>query len=70
MGLFRKLLGPGPDAAGTPIPTVLPSGTPLFEVPDDLSKIMNRDLKAAGNPKKDSWGRTGTSTPCGTPSGP
>ena len=32
--------------------------TPRFDVPDKLSKIMTRDLKAAGTPKKDQRGRT------------
>ena len=40
-----------------PIPVRLPSGTPLFDVPDKLSKILNRDLKAAGIAKRDDRGR-------------
>ena len=36
----------------------LPADTPLFNVPTGLLKILDRDLKAAGIPKKDSRGRT------------
>jgi integrase len=43
---------------GEPIPVRLPGGTPLFYVPDKLSKIFNRDLRAAGIPKRDERGRT------------
>jgi integrase len=43
---------------GGPIPATLPAETPLFYVPDRLIKIFNRDLKAAGIPKRDERGRT------------
>jgi integrase len=43
---------------GGPIPARLPAETPLFYVPDKLIKIFNRDLKAAGIPKRDERGRT------------
>jgi hypothetical protein len=43
---------------GAPIPARLPADTPIFEVPDKLSKILNRDLTAAGIPKRDDRGRT------------
>jgi integrase len=45
------------DTGGS-VPTKLPPDTQLFDVPDKLSKIMNRDLKAAGIPKRDDRGRT------------
>ena len=41
-----------------PIPEKLPPETPLFRVPRDLSKILNRDLLAAGIPKRDERGRS------------
>ena len=43
---------------GAPIPARLPSSTLLFTVPVALVKILNRDLKAAGIPKRDDRGRT------------
>ncbi len=43
---------------GEPIPNALPPDTPLFSVPDSLLRVLNRDLKAAGIPKKDDRGRT------------
>jgi integrase len=43
---------------GKPIPARLPSDTPVFDVPDKLSKILNRDLRLAGIPKHDERGRT------------
>ena len=36
---------------GEPIPARLPPDTSVFDVPDKLSKILNRDLKLAGIPK-------------------
>ncbi len=36
----------------------LPLDTPLFRVPDGLVRILNRDLIAAGIPKRDERGRT------------
>ncbi len=44
-------------ATGRPVPLRLPPDLPLFAVPDKLSKILNRDLKAAGIPKRDDRGR-------------
>src|SRR5262249_16683472 len=44
--------------SGEAIPERLPPATKLFDVPDKLCKIMDRDLKAAGIPKKDDRGRT------------
>ena len=38
--------------------TGVPPNTPLFIVPDGLVKILDRDLKAAGIPKRDERGRT------------
>ena len=38
--------------------TRLPAETPLFDVPTGLVRILDRDLKAAGIPKKDDRGRT------------
>jgi integrase len=43
---------------GVPVPIRLPIETSLFNVPDKLSKIFNRDLKAAGIAKTDDRGRT------------
>lgn len=42
---------------GEPIPMRLPESAKLFQVPEKLSKILNRDLKAAGIAKKDEQGR-------------
>jgi integrase len=44
--------------AGAPIPARLPPDTPLFTVPVELVKILNRDLKLAGIAKRDERGRT------------
>jgi len=38
--------------------TSLPAETPLFDVPAGLLRILNRDLRAAGIPKRDERGRT------------
>ena len=48
------------DAAtgATSIPAKLPADTPLFTVPVALVKILNRDLRLAGIPKRDERGRT------------
>jgi integrase len=43
--------------SGEPIPARLPPATLVFDVPDKLSKILNRDLKAAGIAKRDERGR-------------
>jgi hypothetical protein len=43
---------------GEPIPTQLPANTLIFDVPDGLVRIFDRDLKAAGIPKRDDRGRT------------
>jgi integrase len=43
--------------AGEPIPARLPSDTPLFDVPSRLVKILDRDLRLAGIPKRDDRGR-------------
>jgi integrase len=44
--------------AGAPIPVRLPADTPVFDVPDKLCKILNRDLRLAKIPKRDDRGRT------------
>ncbi len=44
-------------ASGAPIPARLPPDTPLFNVPDKLCKILNRDLRLAGVAKRDERGR-------------
>ncbi len=36
----------------------LPGDTPLFTVPDKLVKVLDRDLRLAGIPKRDDRGRT------------
>jgi integrase len=38
--------------------TTLPADTPLFDVPKQLVKVLNRDLQAAGIPKHDERGRS------------
>ena len=43
--------------AGAPIPARLPPDTLVFNVPDKLCKILNRDLRLAGIPKRDDRGR-------------
>jgi len=45
-------------AAGEPIPARVPSGEAVFDVPLGLVRILDRDLKAAGIPKRDDRGRT------------
>jgi hypothetical protein len=44
--------------AGDPIPAGLPPDTPVFKVPSRLVKILDRDLRLAGIPKRDDRGRT------------
>ena len=41
-----------------PIPSRLPGDALLFDVPAGLVRIFDRDLKAAGIPKRDERGRT------------
>lgn len=41
-----------------PIPLRLPATTLVYEVPAGLLRILDRDLKAAGIPKRDDRGRT------------
>jgi integrase len=43
---------------GRPIPLALPLDESLFTVPPSLVKILDRDLAAAGIPKRDDRGRT------------
>jgi integrase len=43
---------------GDPIPARLLAETPLFTVPAGLLRILNRDLRLAGIPKRDERGRT------------
>ena len=43
---------------GDPIPPDLPGGTLVFDVPNGLVRIFDRDLKLAGIPKRDDRGRT------------
>jgi hypothetical protein len=43
--------------AGDPIPARLPPDTLVFDGPDKLCKILNRDLRLAGIPKRDDPGR-------------
>ena len=45
-------------ATGTEIPDELPPELPIFNVPASLCRILDRDLKFAGIPKKDDRGRT------------
>ncbi len=43
---------------GQAVPMRLPSDTPLFDIPDGLGRILDRDLAAAGIAKADDRGRT------------
>jgi len=43
---------------GEPVPMRLPPSAPVFNVPAGLVRILDRDLKAAGIPKRDERGRT------------
>ncbi len=45
-------------ASSEPIPSRLPSDAPVFRVPSGLVRILDRDLAAAGIPKRDERGRT------------
>ena len=45
-------------AVGEPIPAKLPPHSAVFNVPDGLRRILDRDLKFAGIPKKDDRDRT------------
>jgi len=58
--LGEKLEAAREDAklVGRPIPLTLPLDEPLFTVPQDFVKILDRDLAAAGIPKRDERGRT------------
>ncbi len=40
-----------------PIPARLPASTPLFHIPSGLARILDRDLAAAGIPKRDERNR-------------
>ena len=42
---------------GEPIPARLPPSTPLFRMPSGLTRIFDRDLAAAGIPKRDERNR-------------
>ncbi len=42
---------------GKPIPARLPASTPLFYIPSGLTRILDRDLAAAGIPKRDERNR-------------
>jgi integrase len=53
-----RRLQEGACQAGEPIPARLPPDTLLFTVPVELVKILNRDLRLAGIPKRDERGRT------------
>jgi len=44
--------------SGTKVPTALPASTPVFDVPAGLVRILDRDLNAAGIPKRDERDRT------------
>jgi integrase len=44
--------------ADRPIPPILPCQTKLFDLPNGLRRILDRDLKFAGIPKRDPRGRT------------
>jgi hypothetical protein len=42
---------------GKPIPAALPHSTPLFSIPSGVTRIFDRDLAAAGIPKRDERNR-------------
>ena len=42
---------------GDPVPAALPLDTPVFRVPVELVKILDRDLRLAGIPKRDDRGQ-------------
>ncbi len=44
-------------AKGLPLPARLPDDAPLFNVPADLVRAFDRDLRVAGIPKRDDRGR-------------
>jgi integrase len=46
------------DGAPPAATKTLPADTPVFRVPRDLARILDRDLKLAGIPKRDDRGRT------------
>jgi hypothetical protein len=50
--LFKRKPG------GNPIPARLPAALPLFNVPEKMVRVFDRDLRAAGIPKRDERGRT------------
>ncbi|MEW6200055.1 MAG: tyrosine-type recombinase/integrase [Planctomycetota bacterium] len=61
---LRGWLGERLDAAraaakakGLPLPARLPDDAPLFNVPADLVRAFDRDLRVAGIPKRDDRGR-------------
>jgi len=61
---LRDWLGRRLDAArdaahakGLPLPARLPDDAPLFNVPADLVRAFDRDLRVAGIPKRDDRGR-------------
>jgi integrase len=43
---------------GEPIPSRLPGDMPVFDIPDGMVRIFDRDLKLAGIAKRDERGRT------------
>jgi len=45
------------QAKGLPLPARLPDDAPLFNVPADLVRAFDRDLRVAGIPKRDDRGR-------------
>ena len=54
VGVCRQRVG----IAGTTAPRATPADEPLFNVPTALVKILDRDMAAAGIPKRDDRGRT------------
>ena len=54
-----------PLQQGEPVPARLPADTPLFNVPDGLVRILDRDLRLAGIPKRDDGAERSMCTHCG-----
>jgi len=58
LGEKLELVRKDAEGRGDPVPARLPLETPMFDVPSGLIRIFDRDLAAAGIPKKDDRGRT------------
>ncbi len=57
LDLRLKALRKHADLTGKPIPCRLPLNTPLFDVPVNLSRVLDKDMEYAGIQKTDERGR-------------